>query len=37
MKNIFDKRYPVTNGLLAVTALFFLLIQVFRFVQTTAA
>lgn len=37
MKNFFDKRYPVTNGLLAITALVFLLIQVFRFGQTTAA
>ncbi|HEM4265214.1 TPA: rhomboid family intramembrane serine protease [Streptococcus suis] len=37
MKNFFDKRYPVTNGLLAVTALVFLLIQVFRFGQTTTA
>ncbi|HFI0342435.1 TPA: rhomboid family intramembrane serine protease [Streptococcus suis] len=37
MKNFFDKRYPVTNALLAVTALVFLLIQVFRFGQTTTA
>ncbi|HEM6302888.1 TPA: rhomboid family intramembrane serine protease [Streptococcus suis] len=37
MKNFFDKRYPVTNGLLVVTALVFLLIQVFRFGQTTTA
>lgn len=36
MKNLFDKRYPVTNSLLAITALVFLLIQVFRFGQTTA-
>ncbi|MFX3870706.1 rhomboid family intramembrane serine protease, partial [Streptococcus suis] len=31
MKNFFDKRYPVTNALLSVTALVFLLIQIFRF------
>lgn len=37
MKNLFDKRYPVTNGLLAVTALVFLFIQIFRFGQTTTA
>ena len=37
MKNLFDKRYPVTNGLLAVTALVFLFIQIFRFGQATTA
>lgn len=37
MKNLFDKRYPVTDGLLAVTALVFLFIQIFRFGQTTTA
>ncbi|WP_155974120.1 rhomboid family intramembrane serine protease [Streptococcus ruminantium] len=37
MKDVFDTRYPITNGLLAVTAFVFLLIQVLRFGQTTAA
>ncbi|MFX3743863.1 rhomboid family intramembrane serine protease, partial [Streptococcus suis] len=37
MKNFFDKSYPVTNGLLAVTALVFLLLHVFRFGLTTTA
>ncbi|MDQ8767871.1 rhomboid family intramembrane serine protease, partial [Streptococcus ruminantium] len=37
MKDVFDTRYPITNGLLAVTTFVFLLIQVLRFGQTTAA
>ncbi|WP_155964405.1 rhomboid family intramembrane serine protease [Streptococcus ruminantium] len=37
MKDVFDTRYPITNGLLAVTAFVFLLIQMLRFGQTTAA
>lgn len=37
MKTIFDKRYPVTNALLLVTALVFFLIQILRFGQTTTA
>ncbi|BDD41490.1 rhomboid family intramembrane serine protease [Streptococcus ruminantium] len=37
MKDVFDTRYPITNGLLAVTTFVFLLIQMLRFGQTTAA
>lgn len=37
MRQMFDRRYPVTNGLLAVTTAVFLLIQILRFGQTTAA
>ncbi len=37
IKQLFDKRYPVTNGLLVLTTVVFLLIQVLRFGQTTTA
>ncbi|MDG3132565.1 rhomboid family intramembrane serine protease [Streptococcus suis] len=37
MKHIFDKRYPVTNSLLALTILVFFLIQILRFGKTTEA
>lgn len=37
LKTVFDKRYPVTSGILLVTWLVFLALQVLRFNQATSA